>query len=76
MVKVRLRNDNEGVRLKGASYKLFYTQAPTPAENLYMLIPEHRSDVLNGAHKANFNAFMRSANGVFGKYNHNVEAEK
>lgn len=76
MVKVRLCNDNDGVRLKGASYKLFYTQTPTPAENLYILIPEYRSDVLNGAHKANFNAFMRSANGVFGKYNHNVEAEK
>lgn len=76
MVKVRLGKDNNGAILKGASYKLFYTQTPASSVNAYVLIPENRTDVLNISHKANFNAFMRSANGVFGKYNREVAGER
>ncbi|MFI3240743.1 MAG: CapA family protein, partial [Bacteroidales bacterium] len=76
MVKVEIvRNEHNEPIVKGAKYKLFFTQKPTAAEPDYILIPENGAVMVDKSQRVEFDGFMRKTGELLRKFNIGVVAE-
>lgn len=76
MVKVEIvRNEHDEPMIRGAKYKLFFTQKPTTAEPAYILIPESGEFMVDKSQRAVFDGFMRKTGDLLRKHNVGVVAE-
>ena len=76
MVKVSVTMNGAKPQVHDARYKLFFVQKPSYRGENYVLIPEHRPELLRADSRGEFTRFMQRAHDLVLTHNVNVPAEK